>query len=98
MPLLVLASILYLRGDDMTTKTTQLATRIDTKFKAILDRLNEKTQIPIRQLTEKAILLLDEYYKELQKTYDKKAVDADFIHLLDQSIQNHDETYKKLAQ
>jgi len=75
----------------------QLATRIDSKVKTTLDKLHQKTHISIRQLTEKAIILLDEYYKELQTSYKKSAVDSNFIDLLEHSIKSHDKTYEKLA-
>lgn len=78
--------------------TTQLATRIDPRKKKILDRLHKRTQLSIRQLTEKAIVLLEEYYKQLEKTYYKGgAVNHDFMHLLQQSMKQYDKAYKELA-
>lgn len=79
--------------------TIQLATRIDPGKKKILDRLHKRTHLSIRQLTEKAIVLLDEYYKQLEKTYYKGgAVDQDFMNLLEQSMKQYDKAYKKLAE
>lgn len=77
--------------------TVQLATRVDSKTKAVLDRLHRKTHLPIRQLTETAIVLLEEYYRQLQTSYREGAVDNDFINLLEQSMKKHDKTYQKLA-
>ncbi len=77
--------------------TVQLATRVDSKAKEILGKLHKKTHIPISKLTEKAILLLDEYYAQLQKSYKESDIDSAFMHLLDYSIKKHDKTYEKLA-
>lgn len=77
--------------------TVQLATRIDSKMKSTLDRLHQRTHVPIRQLTETAIVLLDEYYRQLQSSYKDGAVDNDFVNLLQQSMKHHDKTYEKLA-
>ena len=76
----------------------QLATRIDPKIKAILDRLHKKTHIPIRQLTETAITLLELHYKHLGDSYKTSAVDKDFMGLLEYSFKKHDKTYRKLAE
>ncbi len=77
--------------------TTQLATRIDSKAKQTLDKLHAKTHIPIRVLTEKAIILLDDYYKQLQSTHKASAVDSNFISLLDHSLSTKAKTYEALA-
>ena len=77
--------------------TVQLATRVTPETKKILSNLHKKTHISIRQLTEKAIILLDEYYKELQKSHEKNEVDDTFISLLESSIKKHNKTYKQLA-
>ncbi len=77
--------------------TTQLATRIDSKARQTLDKLHEKTHIPIRVLTEKAIILLDEYYKQFQATHKTDSVDSNFMHLLDHSLKTKAKTYKALA-
>ncbi len=76
----------------------QLATRIDSKTRQTLDKLHQKTHIPIRVLTEKAIALLDDYYKRLQKTHHAGAVDSDFAALLDRSLKTKDKTYARLAE
>ncbi len=76
----------------------QLATRIDSKFKAVLDTLHKETHIPIRQLTETAITLLEKHYRQLQTSYKGTAVDKDFMRLLDYSFKKHDKTYRKLAE
>ncbi|EKD26338.1 MAG: hypothetical protein ACD_79C01248G0003 [uncultured bacterium] len=78
--------------------TVQLATRIDPKKKKILDELHKKTHIPIRNLTEKAITLLDEYYKTAQKSFKEEVIENNFIELLDYSMKKYDQTYKKLAE
>ncbi len=78
--------------------TVQLATRVDAKTKKLLGQIHKKTHVPIRQLTETAILLLDEYYKQLQKSYKENAVDHDFQRLLEYSMKKHDKTYAKLAE
>ena len=77
--------------------TLQLATRIDARIKKTLDRLHKKTHIPIRQLTEKAITLLEEYYMHLQESYKGSTVDNNFVSLLEHSMKTHDKTYEKLA-
>lgn len=77
--------------------TVQLATRIDSKTKAVLDRLHRRTHLPIRQLTETAVVLLNEYYTQLQNSYRESAVDNDFVSLLEQSMKKHGKTYEKLA-
>ena len=77
--------------------TTQLATRIDSKARHTLDKLHEKTHIPIRVLTEKAILLLDEYYKKFQASHKDGSVDSNFMHLLDHSLKSKAKTYEALA-
>ncbi len=77
--------------------TVQLATRIDPKKKKILDKLHNQTHLTIRQLTEKAIVLLDEYYKQLQKTHSKKGVNDDFAALLDKSMKQYNKAYTRLA-
>jgi len=77
--------------------TVQLATRIDARLKRVLDRIHKKTHIPIRQLTEKAIGLLEEHYKKLQRAHEESAVDSNFIELLEYSMKTHDKTYEKLA-
>ncbi len=76
----------------------QLATRIDSRTKAILDKLHKKTHVPIRQLTEKAIVLLDEHYRQLQQSYKGSSVNSDFMHLVDYSMKKYSKTYKKLAE
>lgn len=78
--------------------TVQLATRIDSKTKTLLNQIHRKTHIPIRQLTETAIVLLDGYYRELQKSYRKSDIDTDFHRLLAYSMKKHDKTYQKLAE
>lgn len=77
--------------------TVQLATRIDAKVKRTLDKLHRTTHIPIRQLTEKAIALLEEYYQQLQESYKGSKVDNDFLNLLNHSIKTRHKTYEKLA-
>jgi hypothetical protein len=77
--------------------TTQLATRIDSKTRHTLDKLHARTHIPIRVLTEKAILLLDEYYQQLLTTHKASSVDSNFIHLLDYSLKVKAITYEALA-
>ena len=78
--------------------TVQLATRIDPKAKKILDKLHKKTHVSIRHLTEKAILLLDEYYKHLKESRQDETIDDNFMELLNYSIQKYGKTYKKLAE
>jgi len=77
--------------------TIQLSTRIDPKVKQILGLLHKKTHVPIRALTEKAILLLKERYDRISQMYQQGAVDERFMELLDYSLRTHDATYKKLA-
>ena len=77
--------------------TVQLSTRIDPKVKQILNQLHKKTHIPIRVLTEKAILLLKERYDRMSQMYQQSAVDERFMELLDYSLRTHDATYQKLA-
>lgn len=77
--------------------TVQLSTRIDPKVKQILSQLHKKTHIPIRVLTEKAILLLKERYDRMSQMYQQSAVDERFMELLDYSLRTHDATYQKLA-
>ncbi|MBI2118528.1 MAG: ribbon-helix-helix domain-containing protein [Elusimicrobia bacterium] len=77
--------------------TTQLATRIDPKAKKTLDKLHQKTHIPIRVLTEKAIDLLEEYYKRLHETHKTDTVNSNFAALLEHSLKIKDKTYQRLA-
>ena len=77
--------------------TVQLATRVDPKVKKTLDRIHEQTHIPIRQLTEKAIALLDDYYQRLQMAFDKGDVNSHFMALVEKSLEAHGKTYEKLA-
>lgn len=78
--------------------TVQLATRISPKTKLILDKLNKKTQVPICQLIEKAILLLEQHYQQLlHESRTSSAVDDRFMELLDYSMKKHDKLYKALA-
>ncbi len=83
---------------EVVPMTVPLATRIDAKAKAILNKLHKKTHIPIRQLTEKAIFLLDDHYKQMSTTYTDGAVDSMFAQLVDYSLKKHHATYKKLAE
>ena len=76
----------------------QLSTRIDSKAKQILDQLHKKTHVPIRILTEKAIYLLRERYDKLSAVDQQGTVDESFMGLLDYSMKEHDDTYKKLAE
>lgn len=77
--------------------TIQLATRIDPKVKQRLDKLHQKTHISIRVLTEKAIDLLDEYYRRLHETHKTDTVNSNFVALLDHSLKTKDKTYERLA-
>lgn len=77
--------------------TVQLSTRIDPKAKQILGQIHEKTHIPIRILTEKAIFLLKEQYERMGSMYQQGAVDERFIELLNYTLKKHDATYRKLA-
>jgi hypothetical protein len=77
--------------------TVQLSTRIDPKVKRVLGELHKRTHIPIRTLTEKAILLLKERYDRMSQMYQKGAADERFMELLEYSLRTHDATYQKLA-
>ena len=78
--------------------TVQLSTRIDPKVKQMLGQLHKKTHIPIRTLTEKAIVLLKERYDRISKTQRLGAADERFMELLNDSLRTHDATYRKLAE
>jgi len=78
--------------------TVQFATRIDRRKKKLMEKLHKKTHIPICHLTEKAFILLDEYYKQLEKSYKEGVVDDNFMELLNYSMKRYDKTYKKLAE
>lgn len=77
--------------------TVQLSTRISPEVKRILDQLHKKTHVPIRTLTEKAVLLLKERYDRMSQMYQRGTVDERFMQLLDYSLRTHDATYQKLA-
>ena len=77
--------------------TVQLATRVDPKIRIILEKLHKKTRLPIRQLTEKAILLLEQHYQKLQSTHSAADVDDHFVELLEYSMKKYDKVYKALA-
>jgi len=78
--------------------TVQLATRIDPRKKEILDKIHKKTHISIRNLTEKAIVLLDSYYENLNKIHTEESVNENFMNLVDYSMNKYDKVYKKLAE
>ena len=77
--------------------TVPLSTRVDPKIKRILAELHKKTHIPIRILTEKAILLLKERYDKMGRADEQSIADGRFMELLDYSMKSHDETYRRLA-
>ena len=77
--------------------TVQLATRVSPKIKLILEKLHKKTRIPICQLTEKAIMLLDQHYHRLQRSDASSGVDDRFKELLEHSMKKYDKVYKTLA-
>ena len=78
--------------------TVQLSTRVSPEVKQILDRLHKKTHIPICTLTEKAVLLLKERYKQMSQMYQQGIADERFMELLDYSLRTHNATYRKLAE
>ena len=78
--------------------TVQLSTRIDPKVKQILAQLHRKTHIPIRALTEKAVILLKERYDQMSQMHRQGTVDERFMELLNYSLRAHDATYRKLAE
>ena len=78
--------------------TVQLATQIDSKAKKVLEKLNKKTHVSIRSLTEQAIFLLDEYYQRLGKTYNQDIVDKAFMDMVREVTAPYDKTMKRLAE
>lgn len=78
--------------------TVQLSTRISPEVKRTLEQLHKKTHVPIRILTEKAVLLLKERYDQMSQMYQSGAVDERFMELLDYSLKTHHVTYQKLAE
>lgn len=77
--------------------TVQLSTRISPEIKRILNQLHKKTHVPIRTLTEKAVLLLQERYDRMSQMYQRGTADERFMELLDYSLGTHDVTYRELA-